>query len=110
MEIIGRADNDITPHSGAHVNAMTLLQHSYDQDTSTFTYVVSDPHSRLAAIVDPILKLDYLSGTLGTRSADEVVRYVRDQGFSLQYILATQIHADHLSSGPCIREQRGEKI
>ena len=81
---------------------MTRVQHFYDQDTSTYTYVVSDPNSELAAIVDPVLCLDWASDTLGTRSANEVVRFVRDQGFSLQYILETHIRADHLSSAPYI--------
>ena len=48
---------------------MTRVQHLYDQDTSTLTYVVSDPNSGLAAIVDPVLNLNYASGTLGTRPA-----------------------------------------
>ena len=89
---------------------MSRVQHFYDQDTSTFTYVVSDPNSGVAAIVDPVLNLDSASGTLGTRSADKVVRYVRDQGLSLQYILETHIHADHLSSALYIREQLGGKL
>ena len=110
LEIADRANKDITAHSGAHGNAMTRVQHLYDQDTSTFTYVVSDPNSGLAAVVDPVLNLQYASGTLGTRSAGKVVRYVRDQGLSLQYILKTHIHADHLSSAPYIREQLGGKI
>ncbi len=83
LEIADRANKDITAHSGAHGNAMTRVQHLYDPDAS---------------------------GTLGTRSAGKVVRYVRDQGLSLQYILKTHIHADHLSSAPYIREQLGGKI
>ncbi len=89
---------------------MTRVKHFYDQVTSTFTYVVSDARSGLAAIVDPVLNLDYASGTLGTRSADEVVKYIRDQGLSLSYILETHIHADHLSSAPYIRERLGGEI
>ena len=89
---------------------MTQARHFYDQDTLTFTYMVSDPNSGLAATVDPVLNLDYVSGTLGARSTDEVLRRVRHQGLSLQYILETHIHADHLSSAPHIREQLGGKI
>jgi glyoxylase-like metal-dependent hydrolase (beta-lactamase superfamily II) len=110
LEITGHADNDITPHFGAHGIAMTQARHFYDQDTLTFTYMVSDPNSGLAATVDPVLNLDYVSGTLGARSTDEVLRRVRHQGLSLQYILETHIHADHLSSAPHIREQLGGKI
>ena len=76
---------------------MTQARHFYDQDTLTFTYMVSDPNSGLAATVDPVLNLDYVSGTLGARSTDEVLRRVRHQGLSLQYILETHIHADPVS-------------
>jgi glyoxylase-like metal-dependent hydrolase (beta-lactamase superfamily II) len=89
---------------------MTRVQHFYDQVSSTFTYVVSDAETDVAAIIDPVLDLDYASGTLGTRSADKVVEYIRDQSLSLRYILETHIHADHLSSAPYIREQLGGEI
>lgn len=83
---------------------MTRVKHFYNQVTSTFTYAVSDGRRGLAAIVDPVLNLDDASGTQGTRSANDVVKCVRDQGLSLLYILETYIHADHLSSAPYIRE------
>ena len=89
---------------------MTRVQHFYDQVTSTFTYVVSDAETGVAAIIDPVLDLDYASGTLGTRSADLVVEYIKGQNLSLRYILETHIHADHLSSAPYIREQLGGEI
>ena len=89
---------------------MTRVQHFYDQVTSTFTYVVSDAETGVAAIIDPVLDLDYASGTLGTRSADLVVDYIKGQNLSLRYILETHIHADHLSSAPYIREQLGGEI
>jgi glyoxylase-like metal-dependent hydrolase (beta-lactamase superfamily II) len=89
---------------------MTRVQHFYDQATSTFTYVVSDADTGLAAIIDPVLDLDYASGRLGTRSAEEVVEHIKDHNLSLRYILETHIHADHLSSAPYIREQLGGVI
>ena len=89
---------------------MTRVQHFFDEATSTFTYVVSDAETGLAAVIDPVLDLDYASGTLSTRSADEVVQHIRAHNLSLRYILETHIHADHLSSAPFIREQLGGKI
>ena len=89
---------------------MTRVQHFYDQVTSTFTYVVSDPETGVAAIIDPVLDLDYASGTLGTESADQLIKFVREYNLSLSYILETHIHADHLSSAPYIREQLGGEI
>lgn len=89
---------------------MTRVQHFFDEATSTFTYVVSDAETGLAAVIDPVLDLDYASGTLTTRSADEVIQYIRAHNLSLRYILETHIHADHLSSAPFIREQLGGEI
>ena len=89
---------------------MTRVQHCCDQVTSTFTYVVSDAETAVAGIIDPVLDLDYASGTLGTRSADEVIEHIRDNNHSLRYVLETHIHADHLSSAPYIWEQPGGEI
>ena len=89
---------------------MTRVQHFFDEATSTFTYVVSDAETGLAAVIDPVLDLDYASGTLTTRSADEVIQYIRAHNLSLVYILETHIHADHLSSAPFIREQLGGEV
>ena len=89
---------------------MTRVQHFFDEATSTITYVVSDPETGVAAVIDPVLDLDYASGTLSTRSADQVVQHIQAHHLSLRYILETHIHADHLSSAPFIREQLGGEI
>ena len=89
---------------------MTRVQQFFDEATSTFTYVVSDAETGLAAVIDPVLDLDYASGTLSTRSADKVIQHIRAHNLSLRYILETHIHADHLSSAPFIREQLGGEI
>ena len=65
---------------------MTRVRHFYDQVTPTFTYVESDASSGLPAIVDPVLNFHCASGTLGMRSADEVVKYITDQSLSLRYV------------------------
>ena len=89
---------------------MMHVQHFFDEASSTFTYVVSDAETGLAAVIDPVLDLDYASGTLSTQSADAVVQHIRAHNLSLRYILETHIHADHLSSAPYIREQLGGEI
>ena len=65
---------------------MTRVRHFYDHVTPTFTYVESAASSGLAAIVDRVLNFHCASGTLGTRSADEVVKYITDQSLSLRYV------------------------
>ena len=67
LEISEGASKDITAHSGAHGNAMTRVKHLYDQDTSTFTYVVSDPNSGLAAFTMSLL---HASGEVRGESDD----------------------------------------
>lgn len=79
----------------------------FDPDTSTITYVVSDPESGKAAMIDPVLDYDPKSGRTTTRSADKVVRYVTAQGLTTDWILETHIHADHLSAAPYLKEKLG---
>lgn len=86
------------------------VQHFFDPNTWTLTYVVSDPASKRCAIVDPVLDLDYPSGTLTTESADAVIAYVEAQGLTVDYILETHVHADHLTGAPYLREQLGGKV
>ena len=89
--------------------AMTV-QHFFDPATSTFSYVVSDSATSRCAIIDPLLDLDYASGTLSTDSADRVIAYVRENGLAVDCILETHIHADHLSSAPYIKAELGGDI
>ena len=88
----------------------TRVKHFFEPLTSTLSYVVTDTASATCAVIDPVLDLDYASGTLSTCSADQVTGYIRDQNLSLSYILETHIHADHLSSAPYIQEQLGGEI
>ena len=89
--------------------AMTV-SHFFDAATSTLSYVVSDSATRRCAIIDPVLDLDYASGTLSTQSADALIAYVQAEGLEVDYILETHIHADHLSSAPYIKEKLGGDI
>jgi glyoxylase-like metal-dependent hydrolase (beta-lactamase superfamily II) len=79
----------------------------HDTDTFTITYVVSDPATRKAAIVDSVLDYDPRAGRTSTASADEVIAYVRANNLSVDWILETHVHADHLTGAPYLREQLG---
>ena len=79
----------------------------FDEATFTVTYVVSDPDSGHAAIIDPVLDFDAASGRTSTSSADEVIAYVKDNGLIVDWILETHVHADHLSGTPYLKEELG---
>jgi glyoxylase-like metal-dependent hydrolase (beta-lactamase superfamily II) len=79
----------------------------FDEATFTISYVVSDPATQKAAIVDSVLDYDPKSGRTKTDSADAVIAYVREQGLDVDWILETHVHADHLSAAPYLKEQLG---
>lgn len=82
----------------------------FDHATNTATHLVVDPVTTVAAVIDPVLDFDPASGTLGTASADAILRDVQAQGFDLRYVLETHAHADHLSAGDHIRRLTGVPI
>jgi len=79
----------------------------FDEATFTVTYVVSDPTTRRAAIIDPVLDFEAASGRTSTASADDVVAYAKKNKLEIDWILETHVHADHISGAPCLREQLG---
>ena len=103
----------------------------HDAATYTITYVVSDPATKQAAIIDPVLDFDAASGRTATRvkpreraaafsrraasgrtatrSADDVIAYVEAEQLDVLWILETHVHADHLSGAPYIRGKVGGK-
>ena len=78
--------------------------------TSTWSYVVSDHKSRVAAVIDPVLDFDIHSGLCWTAAADEIVAHVRRQRLVVEWILETHAHADHLSAAPHVKAALGGRI
>jgi glyoxylase-like metal-dependent hydrolase (beta-lactamase superfamily II) len=79
----------------------------FDDATFTITYVVSDPDTGRAAIIDPVLDFDPASGRTNTSSADEVIAHVKDNKLNIDWVLETHVHADHLSGAPYIKHELG---
>ncbi|WOJ95884.1 MBL fold metallo-hydrolase [Congregibacter brevis] len=92
------------------MTATADVTHFFDAPTNTLTYVVKDPGSNACAIVDSVLNLDYPSGTISYEGADAVIEHVQTQGLSLEWILETHVHADHLSAAPYLQQKLGGKI
>ncbi|MGZ6020669.1 MAG: MBL fold metallo-hydrolase [Phenylobacterium sp.] len=86
------------------------VQAFFDPATFTATYLVSDPSTRAAAIIDPVLDFEPKGAKLSTRSADAVLAAVHEQGLQLLHVLETHAHADHLSAGDYIRRKTGATI
>jgi glyoxylase-like metal-dependent hydrolase (beta-lactamase superfamily II) len=78
--------------------------------TGTWTYVVADPATRAAAIIDPVLDYDWKSGRTGTVAADGIARHCREQGLDVCWILETHAHADHLSAAQHLKAGLGGRI
>jgi glyoxylase-like metal-dependent hydrolase (beta-lactamase superfamily II) len=79
----------------------------FDEATFTATHVAADPRTKRCAIVDSVLDYDPKSGRTRTKSADQVVTYVKAQGLTVEWILETHAHADHLSAAPYLKDQLG---
>ena len=86
------------------------IQSFYDSATSTVTHVLSDPATRCAAVIDSVLDYDPKSGRTSHASADLVMDYLQQAGLTLDWLLETHAHADHLSAAPYLRQQLGGKI
>lgn len=82
----------------------------YDKATFTFTYVVYDRDGGHAAIVDPVLDYDPASARTSTASADRVLAFVREHALTVDWILETHAHADHLTAAAHLKRETGAKV
>lgn len=87
-----------------------LVKAFFDTTTYTVTYVVSDPATSKAAIIDSVLDYDAASGRISHASANAVIEYVGEQNLSVELLIETHVHADHLSAAPYLQSQLGGKI
>jgi glyoxylase-like metal-dependent hydrolase (beta-lactamase superfamily II) len=82
----------------------------FDETTFTVTYLVSDPATRRAAVVDPVLDYDHRAGKTSTASADKVLARAAEQRLHIDWVLETHAHADHLTAAPHIRTRTGARV
>ena len=86
------------------------IREFFDEPTNTISYLVWDPASRQAAVIDPVLDYDPAAGTVDTSSAQRVLDAAEEQGLAITHVLETHAHADHLSAAPLFKARTGAKI
>lgn len=82
----------------------------FDPASNTISYLVQDPTTSSCAIIDSVLDIDYAAGRISYDSADQLIEVVKSRNLSLEWILETHVHADHLSAAPYIQDKIGGKI
>ena len=102
-------DSAIAQVSGAQ-SGVPVIHSFFDKQTFTVSYVVHDPETKHAAIIDSVLDFDPASGRTSFGSADSIIAYVADKGLTVDWLLETHAHADHLSAAPYLQQKLGGKI
>lgn len=87
-----------------------VVTHFFDEPTNTYSYVVKDPNSSHCAIVDSVLDFDYAAGRTSTESAERILKFIKDNRLTVDWILETHVHADHLSAAPFLKEHTGAQL
>lgn len=82
----------------------------FDAQTNTVTYVLRDPASFACAVIDSVMDIDYAAGRITHASADAVIAFIRARGLTLEWLIETHVHADHLSGAPYIQQHLGGRI
>jgi glyoxylase-like metal-dependent hydrolase (beta-lactamase superfamily II) len=92
------------------MNGVPEIHAFFDEPTNAVSYLVADPASGAAAVIDPVLNLDLASGEISSLSADQILALASDRGHSIEWVLETHVHADHLSAADFIRGRSGAKV
>ena len=87
-----------------------IIHAFFDVPTNTVSYLVGDPETKDAAVIDPVLDYDHKSGKANVTSADAILAKVKELGLTVKLVLETHVHADHLSGAPYIKLRTGAKV
>ncbi len=92
------------------MNTLPHIAAFFDEATFTVSYLVGDPATHRAVVIDPVLDFDPASGKIDTGSADRILAAAQDEGWDITMVLETHAHADHLTAAPYIKARTGAKI
>lgn len=87
-----------------------VIEAFFDEPTNTISYLVGDPATLAAAVIDPVLDFDMASGKADTRSVERILGFATEHGWRIEMVLETHAHADHLSAAPFIKARTGAWI
>lgn len=87
-----------------------IIRAFFDEPTNTVSYIVADPATGKAAVIDPVLDYDPNSGEVDTRSVEVLLRTAAAERYAIEWTLETHAHADHLSGSPYVKAKTGAKI
>lgn len=82
----------------------------FDPASNTISYIVKDPTSTSVEIIDCVMDIDYAAGRITFDHADALIRQIESQGPTLEWIIETHVHADHLSAAPYLQDKLGGRI
>lgn len=82
----------------------------FDEDTNTFSYLLIDTETQHCAIIDPVMDFDYAASAVSYDSTDKIIDYIQQNNLTVDWIVETHVHADHLSSAPYIKSKVGGKV
>jgi glyoxylase-like metal-dependent hydrolase (beta-lactamase superfamily II) len=82
-----------------------LVHTVFEPQTSTWQYVVADPSTKAAVIIDPVLDFDPARNAISTKSADGLLALVKEQGYTVDRLLETHAHADHLTAAKYLQDK-----
>lgn len=92
---------------GARAGVAPVVKSFFDEPTNTVSYVVHDPVTREAAVIDSVLDFDAAAGRTSFASADAIIAHVKAEALTVTWLLETHAHADHLSAAPYLKEHLG---
>jgi glyoxylase-like metal-dependent hydrolase (beta-lactamase superfamily II) len=110
MEQALRSASAVIERARTGERVMPQVHSFFDEATFTASYVVHDPVSHKAAVIDSVLDFDPAAGRTSTASADAVIAYVQAEGLTVEWLLETHAHADHLSAAPYLQERVGGRL
>jgi glyoxylase-like metal-dependent hydrolase (beta-lactamase superfamily II) len=87
-----------------------VIRAFFDEPTNTVSYLVWDPDSRIGIAIDPVLDFDPASGTVEDGSINELLEAANSEGVTIEWVLETHVHADHLSGAPLIKQRTGARV